>query len=768
MAHQFSNEAFAEAAAKHFDFSEVIRPMVGYDDQNMLVRTSSGQKMVLKLCSNDNQRDFLIAQNQILKALEGNPGTPKLMPNRSGQSLSEVVLPSGQIGLLRGLSFLEGDFTAEIEHHPDLFHSMGQFLGNLDLQLTDLDFLAIRQRRLRWDLRYLQDNAALVDLLPDPEQRRIVGHFFQLYRELVVPRMDLLPCQTIHNDANDWNVLSQGGKISGLIDFGDMVHSWRINELAIALAYTMFDKDDPLTETIGVVEGYHEVNPLLEVEIEVLYALIPARLAITVVQAAQSRQTNPGDAYRFVSEKGAWKLLRQWIALHPGKAENRYREACGFPGRRQATASGILPLRNRHFSKSMSLAYPSEPLLMERAAMQYMFAADGRTYLDGVNNIMHVGHAHPKVVQAAQAQLAKLNTNTRYLYPGLTEYADRLCATLPKGLGKVFFVNSGSAATDLALRLLRAHTQRKSILVLEHGYHGNTSAAIEVSAYKYRGKGGSGPEKDILEAPLPDLLRGPLAGDDGAAVEDALKKVAAVLQSAQAEGRSVGGFIGESIVGCGGQVVLPAGYLAGIYAQVRALGGVCIADEVQTGFGRVGSHFWAFEQHGVVPDMVILGKPMGNGHPMAAVVCRDEIAASFENGMEFFSSFGGNPVSCAIGLAVLEVIEDEDLQAHAFRVGGMVLQDWRSMKEDFEEIGDVRGSGLFLGMEMVKPGGEMLPDGELAGRIVFEMRRRGILLSTDGPWHNVLKFKPPMPFSPDNAEKMNDELRSVLRLLRNG
>jgi 4-aminobutyrate aminotransferase-like enzyme len=405
---------------------------------------------------------------------------------------------------------------------------------------------------------------------------------------------------------------------------------------------------------------------------------------------------------------------------------------------------------------------------MERAALQYMYAADGRSYLDGVNNIMHVGHCHPRVVEAGKTGLGWLNTNTRYLYPQLTDYADQLCATLPKGLEKVFFVNSGSAATDLALRLVRAHTGRESVMVLEHGYHGNTAAGIAVSAYKYRGKGGSGPADTIFEAPLPDLLRNPFSGDEAAIADLSLMLASAELLRAVEQQTPVGAFIGEAIVGCGGQVMLPAGYLAGLYARVREGGGVCVADEVQTGFGRVGSHFWAFEQHGVVPDLVILGKPMGNGHPMGAVVCTEEIAASFENGMEFFSSFGGNPVSCAIGSAVLEVIRDENLQGHAAEMGELLRAEWEDMQGELEEIGDVRGSGLFWGLEMVKRDGKLSPDGDLADRVVMEMRRRGILLSTDGPWHNVIKFKPPLPFDRRNAGEMNGHLREVLRGIREG
>jgi 4-aminobutyrate aminotransferase-like enzyme len=356
-------------------------------------------------------------------------------------------------------------------------------------------------------------------------------------------------------------------------------------------------------------------------------------------------------------------------------------------------------------------------------------------------------------VEAAKKQMAALNTNTRYLYHALSEYCEALMAKVPKPLSKVFLVNSGSAATDLAYRLASCHTKQDSFFVLEQGYHGNTARAIELSAYKFDGRGGRGAQRNIIKLPLPDSFRANDSSQNSFEIANDL-----ILN----HDHPIAGFIAESIVGCGGQVVLPPGYLHAIYTQIRSSGGVCIADEVQTGFGRTGSHFWAFQQHNVVPDIIILGKPMANGHPIGAVICTDEIAQSFENGMEFFSSFGGNPVSCVIAKAVLDVIKEEQLQTHAATTGTYLIKQFERLQELHPQIGDIRGSGLFLGVEFIKDQ-HKTPNPELANYIQEKLKEAYILSSLDGPFHNVLKIKPPMCFNKDNADQLILAMDQILK-----
>src|ERR1051325_2218302 len=392
----------------------------------------------------------------------------------------------------------------------------------------------------------------------------------------------------------------------------------------------------------------------------------------------------------------------------------------------------LIEERDRLLGRNLSVAF-ERPLHIVRGSMQYLYDDEGRRYLDAYNNVAHVGHCHPQVVAAGQQQMELLNTNTRYLSELIIEYAEKLTATLPDPLRVCFFVNSGSEANELALRLARAHTKARDLIVLEHAYHGNTTTLIDISPYKHDGPGGEGAPPWVHKSPLPK------SEDDARHVVDLVGKLRLCA------------FIAESMPSVAGQIVFPDGYLASVYEAVREAGGVCIADEVQTGYGRIGTHFWAFEKYDVVPDVVVLGKPIGNGHPIGAVITTRAIADSFANGMEFFSTFGGNNVSCAIGLKVLKVVQEEKLQAHALEVGERLLNGLRELQQRHEIIGDVRGSGLFIGAELVRDGEPATVD---AARVVNQMREHGILLGTDGPHHNVLKIRPPMPFSEENADEL--------------
>ena len=394
--------------------------------------------------------------------------------------------------------------------------------------------------------------------------------------------------------------------------------------------------------------------------------------------------------------------------------------------------------------------------------MQYLYDEEGRAYLDAVNNVSHVGHCHPRVVRAGQEQMAVLNTNTRYLHDNLVHYARRICETLPEPLSVCFFVCSGSEANELALRLARTHTQRKDLIVVDVAYHGNTTSLIEISPYKFEGPGGAGATPYVHKVPMPDIYRGEYKQDDAQAGEKYGRYIQQTLLEMERNGSDVAAFICESLLGCGGQIVLPQHYLKEAYRYIRNEGGVCIADEVQVGFGRVGTHFWGFETQGVVPDIVTMGKPIGNGHPLAAVATTPEIAASFNNGMEYFNTFGGNPVSCAIGLAVLDVIAEEGLQKNARRVGTHLIDGLKTLMGKHAIIGDVRGLGLFLGIELVLDRRTLTPAPEQAPYIANRMREHGILLSTDGPFHNVLKIKPPLVFTEENADFLVSTLDDIL------
>ncbi len=417
----------------------------------------------------------------------------------------------------------------------------------------------------------------------------------------------------------------------------------------------------------------------------------------------------------------------------------------------------IFKLRKAHLAPSLSMSY-NTPLHIVKGFGQYLYDSEGNRYLDAVNNIQHVGHSHPKIAKVAEKQFRKLNTNTRYIDEKIVKYAKALTDKLPENLDVCFFTNSGSEANDLALRIARTITNSNQTIVLGAGYHGNLSSLVDISPYKHEGPGGAGAPDFVHTIPRPDKFRGKYRGDN--TVDAYVSEVIKIIDNIKQNKKNVSAFMVESLMGCGGQIVLPESFLKKTFKLINDVGGINIADEVQIGFGRMGSSFWGFETCDVIPDIVTLGKSMGNGHPIAAVVTTKEIADKFNNGMEYFNSFGGNPVSCSIGNEVLNIIEDEDLQKNALEVGSYLITQLRTL--DHPLIGDIRGIGLFVGIELIKNKELLSPATSEAKLIENHMKDHGILISTDGPDHNVLKIKPPMIFNHENADELVYNLSSIL------
>jgi 4-aminobutyrate aminotransferase-like enzyme/Ser/Thr protein kinase RdoA (MazF antagonist) len=451
--------------------------------------------------------------------------------------------------------------------------------------------------------------------------------------------------------------------------------------------------------------------------------------------------------------------LATWKAICPNPAAllNLPDERVAY---RPLDEAHIREERREHFATNLRLSYRA-PLLFVRGWKHYLYDEWGRVHLDAYNNVPHVGHAHPRIAAVAADQLARINTNTRYLHPLQIEFAEELLSRMPPGLAHVFFVNSGSEANELALRLARTHTGGKDMITPEHGYHGNTTGAYDISAYKFdRPRGGGRPEWVQL-VPVADPYRGPHRGPDAAEryaayVDDALERV-------RERGGRLAGFIAETFPSVAGQIVPPRGYLPRVYERIRAAGGVCIADEVQTGLGRLGDWSFGFEQQGAQPDVVVLGKPLGNGHPLGAVVTTAEIARSFDNGIEFFSTFGGSTLSCRIGTEVLRIVREEGLQENARAVGGALLDGLRALQSRHPLVGDVRGSGLFIGVELVNDRETRAPATEAAAYVVERLREERLLIGTEGPDDNVLKIRPPLTIGRADAEWLVEVLGRVLR-----
>ena len=761
----FAEDEILALLNQHYHLSGAIKALPGYCDQNILLKAKDKQYIV-KVANSAESKTELAMQNAAMEHLSAKQlSVPHPIENNERQTITEITDEQDNIFYLRVLSFLPGSFYADASpatHNLELWQSLGQFMAQINQGLHDFNH-AGAHRYLEWDLAQgysvcIEKKSHLTN-----EQQALVESFLNDYQASTLPLLAQCPKAVIHNDANDYNLLiddtQQPNRITGLIDFGDMVYSHIINDLAITCAYALMGQENPIDSLKGIVASYHQQTPLSDVELEVLYSLIALRLCVSVCNSAQAIKAQPDNEYLLVSVKPAWRLLAQLKGQNSFAVYCQLREACGLAVDPGQSKSGITQYRKKHLGKTLSLSY-QEPLKIVRGQGAYLFDEHGNRYLDMVNNVCHVGHCHPKVVAAGQQQMAKLNTNTRYLHDNIVNYADKLLATMPDELSVCMLVNSGSEANELAFRLAKNYSKGTELLVVDGAYHGNTNACIEASPYKFDGPGGAGAAPYVHTVELPDPYRGAYPGNTPESATAYADSVATALSAIEKSNKKPSAFICESLQGVAGQIIMPDGYLQQVYQQVRAAGGVCIADEVQVGFGRVGSHMWAFETQQVVPDIVTLGKPIGNGHPMAAVITTQAIADAFVNGMEYFNTFGGNPVSCAIGNAVLEVIEQENLQQHALETGEYFMTQLREVQQEFDLIGDVRGLGLFIGVELVEDRASKVPATEKTSALVEFFKGHQILLSTEGRYYNILKIKPPLAFSKENA----DQFIKVLRL----
>ena len=421
-----------------------------------------------------------------------------------------------------------------------------------------------------------------------------------------------------------------------------------------------------------------------------------------------------------------------------------------------ADTVAMLERRNRLLGSAYRLFY-EDPVHIVRGEGVWLHDSDGNRYLDMYNNVPHVGHCHPHVVEALTRQIATLNTHTRYLHENILDYAERLTDKFPEVLDTAMFSCTGSEANELALRIARACSGGTGLIVTDFAYHGNTKAIHEITTEEI-------PADEVpdyvVTVPTPDVYRGEFRGDD--AGTRYAKKVKDALALLDQRGIKPAAFIVDTIISSGGVIATPPGYLKEVARIVREAGALFIADEVQPGFGRTGHTFWGYEVDDFIPDIVTMGKPMGNGHPLAATVTRRDLVDAFSKRTHYFNTFGGNPVSCAAGLAVLDVIEQEGLQQNALEVGLYINACLAELATRHESIGDVRGDGLFKAVELVTDRDSRAPATALAGRVVEELRQRRVLAGRIGMANNVLKLRPPMVFSKENADYFVSILDDVL------
>lgn len=993
---------WAQALLKHWGISAKFQKLDGEYDLNFLAEGADGTGYIVKVMRPKCDAwlvDLQIKALDHLSSVDRSLPCPSVIPTLENSSYCEIPDENGMDRLAWVIEKLPGKCYAKSAPKTNaLVHEFGQKLGRTSVALKGFNHPNL-ERDFKWNLTQADWIGKELGCISDPQRRTLIGTILADFQSIQT-NLNALPTQAIHNDANDYNVLVAGplGKlhVSGIIDFGDMCSAPVICDLAIAAAYIVLDHSNPEAALAALISGFHATHPLRSDEVDLLWPLLRARLAVSVVNSTLKAIDNPDDQYVVVSQAPAWRFLETYD-LNPQLMSARLRAACGLPvvdgaervlawldqergnftevlgedlgnaplgslsieksawpenpfhmpleeaarvgeefeddgkiwlgyyheprliyaepsfrkgqwkasdrrtvhlavdafaeaGRplyaplrgevfvaeyrdghldyggviilKHVTPDGdpfftlyghlnpefldrlktgdivekgdafcrlgdasqnggwaphvhfqlalttdgieadwpgvgdpdemymwraicpnpaallnlpdekvefrplekaeILNTRKAHFSGNLSLTY-DDPVMFLRGWKHHLFDEWGRPYLDAYNNVPHVGHAHPRIQAVAADQLRRMNSNTRYLHPAQTDFAKALLTKLPKPLTVCFFVNSGSEANELALRLARSHTGAKGMITPDHGYHGNTTGAVDISAYKFNKPNGTGQTDWVEIVDIPDDYRGQFRRNDPDRAEKYAAQVDAAIASLTRKSEGVAGFISETFPSVGGQIIPPKGYLSAVYAKVRAAGGVCIADEVQTGLGRLGEHYFAFEHQCVIPDIVVLGKPIGNGHPIGVVVTTAKIAESFDNGIEFFSTFGGSNLSCRIGHEVLKIVDEEDLQGNARLMGNRLLAGLNSLRSEFASIGDVRGMGLFIGVELINDDGSEAT--EACAYVINRLRDHRILIGREGPKDSVLKIRPPLTIEADDVDMILSVLKQVLREL---
>jgi len=755
----FEIEAARQILRAGFGVEAPLTPLAGERDQNFRVDTRDGPRFLLKISNPADGRAVLDMQTAALRHIgQVDPDLPvmRALPTAAGEPWVEFAGPEGRAYPVRLFTFLPGRVAATTTLTTPAIRSFGQVTARLGRALRGF-FHPAADYEILWDLTHALKLRPLLTHVSERARRAQVARVLDRFEARVAPALPGLRAQVIHADMSLDNVLFDGDtRISGIVDFGDMTHAPLVCDLAVAIADVLHGRDDAIEAAETMIKGYVSVTPLDDEEAELLADLVATRLAAEVAVTAWRVGLYPGNtAYSTSSEPGARAFLDSIEAAGTDAVARRFRDACrGLPYRRVAT--GALLARRRRVLPRSPLFY-SGPVHLVRGQGVWLFDPDDLRYLDCYNNVPVVGHGHPRVVRAVAEQQRMLATHSRYLHEAIVELAERLTATLPGGLDAVLLVNSGSEANDLAWRIARAATGRSGAIVTDCAYHGLTEATHALSPEEWAA--GERPAH-VATVPGPDGYRGIYRRESPGWAE---RYAAHVDEAARAlGGHGLAAMYADPGFTADGVLAPPPGYLREAARRVRALGGLLVADEVQAGYGRCGAHLWSFQPSGIEPDLVVMGKPMGNGFPVAALVTRSPLLQAVPEQTELFSTFGGNPVACAAALAVLDVIADEGLTEQAAQVGSYLRQGLASLAGRHALIGDVRGEGLLLGVELVDDHGSRAPAAAAARAAADAMRDRGILLGTTGPAGNVLKIRPPLVFGREHADLLLRTLDDVL------
>ncbi|MGH8989479.1 MAG: aminotransferase class III-fold pyridoxal phosphate-dependent enzyme [Acidimicrobiales bacterium] len=744
--------AAATLLADCYQLEGTLSPLHGERDRNFRVDTPSG-RFVLKIHNPADGAAVVDMRTRAIahvRAVDPSFPVPAVVPTATGEDMATVTAPDGRVSRVQLLTFLEGRHIGVDELDEDLLYDWGRSTARLGRALRGF-FHRAAGYPIQWDIHRASE---LRDRLPlvDGDARDLVSTVLDRFDALVVPRFDGLRAQVVHGDLGPGNVLfGDDRRVSGITDFGDTTHTALVCDLAVVLAEVLQTSLGALELAEPIVAGYTSLTPLEDEEAYLLADMTAARAATEVVVTMWRRANHP-----HVTDEpdGAIALLRNLAETGFDKATSRLARMC-----RRATSPASLPYTSRPTGElaacrarvlgPLELSY-EQPLHLVRSSGTAVFDAEGRRYLDAYNNVPVAGHCHPRVAEAIAAQASVLVTNTRYLHEAGIALAERLLALGPGGLDRVLFVNSGSEANDVAWRIARFATGRRGALVTDFAYHGVTEATTDLSPEGWP------------PAFVPNhvgLLPPPAAPDrDGPDVSR--QAVAAVEAFARGPFPPAAMFVDPAFTSDG--ILGPAAtWIVDTAAALRAAGGLVVGDEVQVGYGRTGEHMWGIMSSGVAPDLMTLGKPMGNGFPIAAVLGRADLVDPFIEATGYFSTFGGNTLACAAALATLDVVEKEGLVVNAASIGAQLAKLAQDVAGTHPGVGAIRSWGLLLGLEILGPNGE--PDSSRASAVVNRLRTLGVLVGTTGRARNVLKVRPALVFSTNDAQFLADRLDEALR-----
>ena len=750
---RFGDDEVARITADLFGYEGAVeRGFESERDQNFLVRSGAGDGRILKI-SNAGERPEVLDMEvaAALHARRFDASLPVAQPFaiRADPSSFVGAVVDGERGtahMVRMYEFLPGRGSVDgMQLDHTALWAYGRTLAQLGRAMRGF-FHPAADRVLLWSVEHCLLLRPMVEAIDDVERRAIVARAFDRFEQRVVPRWGALRAQVVHGDLTlDNALLDERGLITGIVDFGDMSHTALLADPVSALDSVpgMRPRDELFRAAASLLDGYASVTPLEPEERELVGDTLAARLALTVTISAWRVRLFPENANYIQSwDRDCWHMLELFDELGPDETARRFGASQPSPPTDQLRGR-----RDRVFGTALAPLTYATPLHLVRGSGVWLEDVDGRRYVDAYNNVPVVGHAHPRVTTAIADQSRTLTTNLRYLHPTAIELAERLVASMPSGSGldTVLFVNAGSEATDLAWRIAVAASGHDGGLVTEFAYHGVSTATAALSPEEWRG---SRRPEHVEPFTPPD----PARAGEGQPPETMSAAVGDAIERLSARGHEPAALFLDTAYTSDGVFAPPAAYHAAIAELARSAGAKVVADEVQAGYGRTGEHLWSFVVTGLEPDLVTLGKPMGNGYPVAAVIARRDDVEWLAATAEFFSTFGGNPVAMAAGMAVLDVIRDEELVANAKVVGAHLRAGLEGLREHHDEIVEVRGRGLLLGVQLGATGDA--PDPELASRVVDGAREGGVLIGSTGPRDDVLKVRPPLVLTTGDADRI--------------